>query len=159
MAPIAKEFPGSVKEGHVDRAKLAEHIAGDDAAFQRLEAIVHPLVANEQHHFLETATAKGAEMVVQDIPLLFETGHHRAMDAIVVVSAPSDIQRRRVLERPGMSIEKLDHILSRQMPDAEKRAKANFVIETDKGLEQAFAQVRAVVAALHERRLKDKNDA
>ena len=91
-------------------------------------------------------------MVVQDIPLLFETGGHARMDAVVVVSAPADVQRERVLARAGMTPEKLDHILSRQMPDEEKRAKAHFVVETDKGLDHAFAQVKAVVAALKARR-------
>jgi dephospho-CoA kinase len=95
--------------------------------------------------------------VVLDIPLLFETGGHARMDAVVVVSAPSDVQRTRVLARPGMTPDKLDHILGRQMPDAEKRAKAHFVVETDKGIEHAFAQVKSVVAALHQRRQEKKN--
>jgi len=95
-------------------------------------------------------------MVVMDIPLLFETGGHTRMDAVVVVSAPAEVQRERVLSRPGMTQDKLDHILSRQMPDAEKRAQAHFVVETDKGLDHAFAQVKEIVAALHARRLKEK---
>jgi dephospho-CoA kinase len=147
---IGKAFPGSVRDGRVDRALLSRQLAGDDAAFKRLEAIVHPLVADDQRRFMEAA--RDAEMVVQDVPLLFETGGHRRMDAIVVVSAPEEVQRKRVLERPGMTEEKLDHILSRQMPDAEKRAKAHFVVETDKGLDHAFEQVKAVVAALKARR-------
>jgi dephospho-CoA kinase len=98
------------------------------------------------------ATADGAEMVVQDIPLLFETGGHTRMDAVVVVSAPAHVQRARVLERPGMTPEKLDQILSRQMPDEEKRAKAHFVVETDKGLDHAFAQVKAIVETLKAKR-------
>jgi dephospho-CoA kinase len=151
---IAKSFPDAVIDGRVDRAALSNRLAGDDAAFRKLEAIVHPLVAEDQRRFMEKATADGAEMVVQDIPLLFETGGHARMDAVVVVSAPSGLQRRRVLERPGMTAEKLDQILSRQMPDEEKRAKAHYVIETDKGLDHAFEQVKAVVAAL-----KAKNHA
>jgi len=146
VAGIGKAFPGTVRDGRVDRALLSKALAGDDAAFKRLEAIVHPLVAEDQRRFMEAAG--DAEMVVQDVPLLFETGGHRRMDAVVVVSAPAEVQRKRVLERPGMTQEKLDHILSRQMPDAEKRAKAHFVVETGKGLDHAFEQVKAIVAAL-----------
>jgi dephospho-CoA kinase len=150
VAKIEEAFPGSVANGRVDRALLSKRLAGDDAAFGRLEAIVHPLVAEDQRRFMDAA--RDAEMVVQDVPLLFETGGHRRMDAVVVVSAPADVQRRRVLERPGMTEERLDHILSRQMPDEEKRAKAHFVVETDKGLDHAFEQVKAIVAALKARR-------
>ena len=153
---IAKAFPGSVKDGRVDRTELSRQLAADNTGFKTLEAIVHPLVAREQAQFLESSA--GAEMVVLDIPLLFETGGHGRMDAVVVVSAPHDVQRARVLARPGMTPDKLDHILSRQMPDAEKRAKAHFVVETDKGLDHAFAQVKAVVAALQRRR-QEKNHA
>lgn len=154
---IEKQFPGTVSDGKVDRDKLSAQLAADPAAFKRLEAIVHPLVAREQLRFLDDAAKNGAEMVVLDIPLLFETGGHARMDAVVVVSAPTDIQRARVLERPGMTAEKLDHILSRQMPDEEKRAKAHFVIVTDKGLDHAFEQVKMVVKALHEKRLAEGN--
>ena len=147
---IAREFPGCVMGGRVDRARLSAHLAGDKEAFAKLESIVHPLVAEEQRHFLADAEAKGAEMVVLDIPLLFETGSHARMDAVVVVSAPAEVQRARVLERPGMTPDKLDHILSRQMPDAEKRAKAHFVVETDKGLDHAFEQVKQIVKTLRE---------
>ena len=149
---IAQAFPGSVSDGRVDRAALSKLLAGDEAAFKRLEAIVHPLVADEQRKFMEQAARDGADMVVQDIPLLFETGGHARMDAVVVVSAPAEVQRKRVLERAGMTAEKLDQILSRQMPDEEKRAKAHFVVETDKGLEHAFEQVKSIVAALKAKR-------
>jgi dephospho-CoA kinase len=149
VAPIAEAFPGTVTDGRVDRAALSKAVGGNEAAFKQLEAIVHPLVAAEQRKFMDAV--RGAEMVVQDIPLLFETGGHARMDAVVVVSAPAALQRARVLARDGMTPEKLDHILSRQMPDAEKRAKAHFVVETDKGLDHAFAQVKAVVAALKAR--------
>jgi len=149
---IAQAFPGSVSDGRVDRAALSTLLAGDEAAFKRLEAIVHPLVADEQRKFMEQAARDGADMVVQDIPLLFETGGHARMDAVVVVSAPAELQRKRVLERPSMTAEKLDQILSRQMPDEEKRAKAHFVVETDKGLEHAFEQVKSIVAALKAKR-------
>jgi dephospho-CoA kinase len=150
VAPIAEAFPGTVKDGRVDRAALSKAVGGNEAAFKRLEAIVHPLVATEQRKFMDQV--QGTEMVVQDIPLLFETGGHTRMDAVVVVSAPAGVQRQRVLARAGMTPEKLDHILSRQMPDAEKRAQAHFVVETGKGLDHAFEQVKAVVAALKARR-------
>jgi len=143
---IEAAFPGTVTDGRVDRTALAARVGGNEAAFKTLEAIVHPLVAGEQRRFMEE-NAKAA-MVVLDIPLLFETGGHARMDAVVVVSAPQEVQRARVLQRQGMTAEKLDHILSRQMPDEEKRAKAHFVVETDKGPDHAFAQVKALVAAL-----------
>lgn len=146
---IEEAFPDAVVNGAVDRAKLTSIVTADKAAFKRLEEIVHPLVAREQMKFLEE-NAK-ADMVVLDIPLLFETGGHNRMDAVVVCSAPSHIQRARVLARPGMTAEKLDHILSRQTPDEEKRAKAHFVIVTDQGLDHAFEQVKLVVAALKDR--------
>jgi dephospho-CoA kinase len=147
---IGEAFPGSVIGSRVDRAALSKELAGDEAAFKKLEAIVHPLVAEDQRRFMEKV--HGADMVVQDVPLLFETGGHKRMDAVVVVSAPAELQRKRVLERLGMTGEKLDHILSRQMPDEEKRAKAHFVVETGKGLDHAFEQVKAIVATLKAKR-------
>jgi dephospho-CoA kinase len=148
---IEKAFPGTVRNGRVDRIKLSKALADDPSGFKRLEAIVHPLVGGAQAAFLEKAERDGADMVVLDVPLLFETGGHARMDAVVVASAPSHIQRARVLERPGMTPEKLDQILSRQMPDEEKRAKAHFVVETDKGLDHAFEQVKSIVKTLRER--------
>ncbi|MBI3678568.1 MAG: dephospho-CoA kinase [Proteobacteria bacterium] len=156
VAPIDSAFPGTVKNGRVDRDELSKKLAADPALFKKLEEIVHPLVGLEQQKFMAEATAKGAEMVVLDIPLLFEKGGHSRMDAIVVVSAPSQIQRARVLARSGMTQDKLDQILSRQMPDEEKRAKAHFVVVTDKGFDHALAQVKMIVAALHERRLAEQ---
>jgi dephospho-CoA kinase len=149
---IAKVFPDSVKDGRVDRAELTKLVTADKDAFKKLEQLVHPLVGQEQRAFLDEARAKGAEIVVLDIPLLFEAGGHARVDAIVVVSAPAHIQRARVLARPGMTEDKLDHILSRQMSDEEKRAKAHFVVETDKGLNHAFEQVKSIVAALEKQR-------
>ena len=157
VAEIAKVFPDSVRDGGVDRAELNKYLATDKTAFQKLETIVHPLVARDQRAFLDQAAQDGAEMVVLDIPLLFETGGHARMDAVVVVSAPHAVQRERVLARPGMTPDRLDHILSRQTPDAEKRAKAHFVVETDKGLAHAFEQVKRVVADLQQRRRGKKN--
>lgn len=154
---IGKVFPGCIVNGRVDRAALAKALAIEPNGLQRLESIVHPLVAEDQRAFLDRAAANGAEMVLLDIPLLFETGGHNRVDAVVVVSAPADVQRARVLERPGMTEEKLDHILSRQMPDVDKRARAHFVVETDKGFDHARAQVKEIVAALRACRLKEKN--
>lgn len=154
---IEKLFPATIEDGRVNREKLAKEIAVVPDGFKKLEAIVHPLVAREQLQFLADAAANGAEMVVLDIPLLFETGGEKRMDAVVVVSAPAHIQRERVLKRTGMTAEKLDHILSRQVADAEKRARAHFVVETDKGLDHAFKQVEDVVTALHKRRLSGQN--
>ena len=153
---IAREFPGCVVDGRVDRETLGKLVMADKDAFKKLEQIVHPLVAREQFKFLDAAAQAGAEMVVLDIPLLFETGGEGRMDAVVVVSAPAEVQRARVLERPGMSAAKLDHILARQIPDAEKRARAHYVVETGQGLEHAFEQVKTIVTALHERRLMEK---
>ncbi len=153
---IEKTFPGTVRDGKVDRALLTRALAADPGGFKKLEAIVHPLVAKTQADFLARAEAQGADMVVLDIPLLFETGGHARVDAVVVVSAPSDIQRARVLERPGMTEEKLDQILARQTPDEEKRAKADYVVVTDKGLDHAFEQVKMIVAGLREKIAAEK---
>ena len=157
VAAIAQNFPGAVKNGRVDRNELARQIGGDASAYAKLEAVVHPLVAIAQRAFITGAQAKGAELVVLDIPLLYETGGHARMDAVVVVSAPQEVQRARVLSREGMTAEKLDHILARQMPDAEKRAKAHYVVETDKGRAHAFEQVKKIVADLQRRRAKAKH--
>jgi dephospho-CoA kinase len=151
VEPIAAAFPGTVKQGRVMRAALAARIAGDEAAFKRLEAIVHPMVRKSQSEFLAAAAKRGDELVVLDIPLLFETGGDSRVDAVIVVSAPQAVQRARVLARPDMTLEKLEAIHARQVPDAEKRAKADFVIETDKGLEHAFKAAKDVVAGLRER--------
>ena len=151
VAPIGRAFPDAIKEGRVDRTSLAAQLGGNQEAFRRLEAIVHPLVRESERAFLDAAAARGDEFVVLDIPLLLETGGDSRVDAVVVVSAQPDIQRARVLARPGMTQEKLDSILARQLPDVEKRAKADFVIETEKGLPQAFEEVKRVVAALRER--------
>lgn len=151
VAEIEAAFPGTVVEGAVDRAALSRAITAKEDGFKILERIVHPLVGREQQKFLSEATETGADMVVLDVPLLFETGGHTRMDAVVVVSAPAELQRARVLARPGMNEEKFDQILSRQMSDAEKCKLAHYVIETDKGLEHAFEKVKYVVADLRRR--------
>lgn len=152
VEPIGAAFPGTVKDDAIDRVELSKRVTGDHAATQRLQAIVYPLMADERRKFLENAEKNGADIVVFDIPLLFETSGEGNMDAVVVVSAPSHIQRQRVLARPGMTEEKFDYLHSRQMPDEEKRAKAHFVVVTDKGLEHAFEQVKMILTELRERR-------
>jgi dephospho-CoA kinase len=159
VAPIGEAFPGTVKDGAVDRVELSRHVTGNHDATVKLQAIVYPLMAGERRKFLEDAEARGADIVVFDIPLLFETRGEANMDAVVVVSAPSHVQRERVLARPGMTQEKFDYLHSRQMPDEEKRAKAHFVVVTDKGLEHAFEQVKMIVAALHEKRRAAKEQS
>jgi dephospho-CoA kinase len=156
VAKIAEAFPGTVKDGRVERSTLARQLSADRSAFARLEAIVHPLTTDAQRAFIENAKGKGAELVVLDIPLLFETGGNERMDAVVVVSAAEDVQRARVLSREGMTGDLFEGILARQVPDAGKRAKADFVVETDKGLDHAFDQVKTIVAALKERLAKRK---
>ena len=145
---IEAAFPGTTVSGAVDRTRLAQRVLGDPAALKRLEAIVHPLVQTSERRFLEEAKARGEKVVVLDIPLLFETGGEERVDAVVVVSAPADVQRARVLERPGMTAEKLDAILAQQMPDEEKRRRADFVVDTSQSFDTARAQVRAVLAAV-----------
>jgi dephospho-CoA kinase len=144
---IEAAFPGTTSGGVVDRTLLARRVLGDPAALKRLEAIVHPLVQASERRFLADAEAHGDKVVVLDIPLLFETAGEQRVDAVVVVSAPAEVQRKRVMERPGMTAEKFDAILAQQMPDAEKRRRADFVVDTSQGFEAARAQVGAVLAA------------
>jgi len=143
---IEAAFPGTTVGGKVDRDKLARCVLGNTVAIRKLEAIVHPLVARAEQVFLEEAARKGAAVAVLDIPLLFETGGEKRCDAVVVVSAPSDVQRARAFERPGMTEEKFTAILTEQIPDADKRARADFVVDTSKGLDAARAQVRDILA-------------
>lgn len=142
---IASTFAGTVVEGAVDRPRLAAALGQDAEAFRRLEMIVHPLVAMDRANALAAAREQGVKLAVLDIPLLFETGGDAFVDAVVVASAPAAIQAQRVLARPGMTQARLDAILLRQMPDAEKRARADFVIDTGHGLEPARRQVMKVV--------------
>jgi dephospho-CoA kinase len=142
---IETAFPGTTGEQGVDRAKLAQAVLGDAAALARLEAIVHPLVRREELRFLGVARKAGARVAVLDIPLLFETGGDRRVDAVVVVSAPAEMQRARVFERPGMTEEKFRALLAKQMPDQEKRRRADFVVDTSQGHDYARAQVHAIL--------------
>ena len=148
VSAIEQAFPGSTSGGKVDRTKLAAMVLNDRAALARLEAIVHPLVSESTDEFLADAKAKGASVVVLDVPLLFETDTHRRCDATVVVSAPAQIQRQRVLERPGMTEEKFSAILSKQLPDAEKRRRADFIVDSSKDYDHARAQVRDILRAV-----------
>lgn len=150
VGPVGEAFPGVVVDGAVDRTLLSQKVVGDAGAMKRLEAIVHPLVGMSRAGFFEKAQADGADIVILDIPLLFETGGEKRVDAVVVVSAPADVQRQRVLARPGMDEAKLDAILARQMADVDKRARAHFVIDTGQGLEPARRQVRDVLRKLRE---------
>jgi len=147
-ALIEAAFPGTTSGGRVDRDKLAKKVLGDSAAIKRLETIIHPLVGRAEAQFLDEAARKDAAVVVLDIPLLFETGADRRCDAVVVVSAPADVQRARAFERPGMTEEKFQAILAKQMPDAEKRARADFVVDTSKGLDAARVQVREILGRI-----------
>jgi dephospho-CoA kinase len=147
-AAIETAFPGTTAGGKVDRDKLAARVLGDSAALKRLEAIVHPLVQEAERRLLAEAESRGEKVAVLDIPLLFETGGEERVDAVVVVSAPPDVQRSRALERPGMTVDKLDAILAKQMPDDEKRRRADFVVDTSRGFEAARADVRAILDAV-----------
>jgi len=145
---IEKAFPGTTTAGKVDRDKLAQRVLNDAAAIAKLEAIVHPLVRSAEQRFLAAAERTGAAVAVLDIPLLFETGGDKRCDAVVVVSAPAEAQRARAFERPGMTEQKFAAILAKQLPDAEKRKRADFVVDTSNGLAAARAQVRDILARI-----------
>ena len=144
---IEAAFPGTTAGGKVDRGKLGEQVINDPAALKRLEAIVHPLVRRDEERFLQAAEDAGATIAVLNIPLLFETGSETRCDAVVVVSAPPEMQRARVMTRPGMTEEKFASLLGKQVPDAEKRRRADFVVDTSKDLDSTRAQVRAILRA------------
>lgn len=145
---IEVAFPGTVTASAVDRAKLAQVLSTDPSGFKRLEAIVHPLVWQAEKTFLQAAAATGAKTAVLEIPLLFEGGNETRMDAVIVVSATADVQRKRVLERAGMTDERLQHLLARQMPDADKRHRADFIVDTNGSLADTHAQTDAIISKL-----------
>lgn len=152
---IEAAFPGTTADGKVDRVKLGSRVMGDLAALRQLEALVHPLVQAAEQRFLAEAEAKGAPVAVLDIPLLLETGGDKRVDAVVVATAPAEVQRARVLERPGMTTQKLEAMLARQMPDSEKRLRADFIVDTSRGFEDARTQVQEIlrkVATMPKRR-------
>lgn len=148
VEPVEKAFPGVTKDGVIDRPALSARVLADAEAMRTLEKIVHPLVAAGEKAFLEQARAAGARCVVLDIPLLFEAGGFKRVDAVAVVTAPMAVQHQRVLDRPGMTDEKFHAILARQMPDAEKRKRAHFILDTSRGFEAARHQVAGILRAL-----------
>lgn len=148
VGPVEAAFPGVTVDGRIDRERLAARVVGDPAALTRLEAIVHPLVRAAEGDFLARAAAAGARRVVLDVPLLLETGGDARVDAVVVVTAPADVQRERALTRPGMTEARLAAILARQMPDAEKRRRAHFLIDTSGGIDAARCAVVGILRAV-----------
>ena len=148
VAAIEAAFPGTTSGGKIDRNKLAANVINDKAALARLEAIVHPLVAKARDKFLADAQVRGAPVVVLDIPLLFEIGGSSSCDAVVVVSAPAEIQRGRAFARLGMTEDKFAALLAKQVPDAEKRARADFIVDSSQGLDHARAQVHDILKAI-----------
>jgi dephospho-CoA kinase len=143
---IEAAFPGTTADGKVDRARLSAKVVHDPAAIQRLEQIVHPMLRSYHQKFLEDAEQAGAPVVVMDVPLLFETGGEKRVDAVVVVTTVPEVQRERILARGSMTAETLDAILARQTPDAEKRRRADFVVDTSHGLDPVRAQIRDILA-------------
>jgi dephospho-CoA kinase len=142
---IEAAFPGTTTGGKVDRVKLAARVLGDKSALKQLESIVHPLVRQSEARFLAEAERNGAKIVVLDIPLLFETGGQGRVDAVVTVSASAEVQRARLLDRPGMSVEKLEALIANQLPDEEKRRRADFIVDSAKGFDAARAQVADIL--------------
>lgn len=142
---IEAAFPGTVHNGEVDRAALAQAVLASETELKKLEAIIHPLVREAEWRFLQAERKKGASLAILEIPLLFETASHTLFDVIIVVSAPADVQRDRILARPGMTMEKFEAVLSRQCPDAVKREKADYVVDTGVPLEDTFTQINAIL--------------
>ena len=149
VAPVEAAFPGVMVDGAIDRMALRTHVLDDAEAMRKLEAIVHPLAGDAQKQFRDKAREDGARFVVLDIPLLYEAGGYAYCDYVAVVTAPAEVQRERVLSRPGMTEETFESILARQMPDADKRAKADFIISTAHGFEFAADCVRAIVSLMN----------
>ena len=145
VGPIEAAFPGVTEGGRVNREKLGSRVLGKPDELKRLESIVHPMLGAQRKALLERAERSGAPVAVVDVPLLFETGGEKNVDAVVVVTAPADVQRARVLARSGMTAEKFEAILARQLPDAEKRARADFVVDTSQGIEPVRARVREIL--------------
>ncbi|MBZ7923757.1 dephospho-CoA kinase [Ensifer adhaerens] len=148
VAPVEAAFPGTTKDGEVDRAELSRQLMGAPGRLRELEAIVHPLVRKSEQEFLAKNAAAGEPFVVLDIPLLFETGAEKRVDRVVVVTCSADLQRERALKRPGMTEEKLAMILARQVPDSEKRKRADHIIDTSDSFDVTRSQVKAVVDQL-----------
>lgn len=155
VEPVEAAFPGVAKNGAIDRAELARQLARTPHRFAELEAIVHPLVRQKEQQFLAEQQARGEDIVLLDIPLLFESGAAGRVDIVVVVTCDPQVQRQRVLARPGMTEDKFAMILSRQVPDADKRQKADFIIDTGHGIDEARERVRAILAAIRQGKRSD----
>lgn len=151
VAQVDAAFPGAVRDGAVDRRALGERVFGDPAALKRLEAILHPMVAAEKRRFLGNCSGSRIRMVALDVPLLFETGGDRHCDASILVTAPAFLQAERVLRRPGMTRQRLDDIRARQMPEAEKRLRADFVVRTERGYRLTLQRLTAIVRIMSRR--------
>ncbi|TDK30380.1 dephospho-CoA kinase [Rhizobium deserti] len=156
VGPVAEAFPGTLKDGAIDRQELSRQLSVDPGKLRLLESIVHPLVRQREADFLNHHREAGAEIVVLDIPLLFETEGEERVDVVVVVSCDPQIQKQRVLARPGMSEDKLEMILARQVPDREKREKADFIIDTGTGIDAARQRVRQIITSLKSGNMSDK---
>jgi len=158
VGPVGEAFPGVVKDGAVDREALRQAVLGKPEELKRLNSIVHPIIGSLRNDFFDDAKAAGADLVVLDIPLLFEGRGERGMDAVAVVTAPPEVQRQRVLQREGMTPTRFEAILDHQMPDAEKRARADFVIDTSRGLEPVRRQVAEIIAIMRDPQRRPKRD-
>jgi dephospho-CoA kinase len=152
VAAIEAAFPGATRDGRVDRKLLAAQVTGHFERLRKLESIVHPMVVKAEVDFLRKQETKGARMAVLEIPLLFETGAEKRVDVTIVMSAPKEVQRERVLARPGMTAEKLEHLLARQLPDAERRARADFVINGGTSLKEMHADLDQLIESLQNRK-------
>ncbi|MCF6321094.1 MAG: dephospho-CoA kinase [Rhizobiaceae bacterium] len=150
VKPVKEIFPDAVIDGKVDRQALGRLVLGNRNNMQKLEKLIHPMVRKKEQEFLQTASKNKAELVVLDIPLLFETGGNKRVDATLVVTASAQEQEKRVMSRPGMTKQKFASILKHQIPDAEKRQKADFIIDTSLGMEKARQSVRGIIATLRQ---------
>ena len=151
--PLLKAvFPDVIKDGAVDRARLGAHMRKDPLNLQVLESFIHPMIAEDRHAFMKKAQENNQPIVVFDVPLLFETGGDKDVDIVVVVTAPAEVQKKRVLSRPGMSEDLFESLLKRQMPDADKRRRADYLIYTDKGLDFAREQVQKILTLIEPNR-------
>ena len=158
VEPVGAAFPGVVKDGAIDREALRHAVLGRPEELKRLNGVVHPIIGGLRRSFFDDAKAAGADLVVLDIPLLFEGGGERGMDAVAVVTAPPEIQRERVLQREGMTAERFEAILGHQIPDAEKRARADFVIDTSQGLEPVRRQAAEILAVMRDPGRRPRRD-
>ncbi|MGI9351605.1 MAG: dephospho-CoA kinase [Rhizobiaceae bacterium] len=145
---VEKNFPGTERNGQIDRQELAKRVLGNQEEMKKLESIIHPLVHKKEREFTEKAKSTGEQLIILDIPLLFEAGGYNRVDRIIVVTAPFNVQRDRVLSRPEMTEDKFQAILSRQVPDEEKRNRADYVIDTSKGMDAARREVSAIIKEL-----------